>query len=58
MNGAGAAQSSTAPEFCARHSQYVADNPQQWRVAIDIYAVVDAVNPGVEGHREFVTSID
>jgi aspartate-semialdehyde dehydrogenase len=54
MNGAGAAQGPTAPEFCARHSQYVADNPQQRRVAIDIYAVVDAVNPGREGHRDLV----
>jgi hypothetical protein len=55
VNGASAAQSLAAAEFRACHSQHVADNPQQWRVAIDIDDVIDPINLGRECHRDPLT---
>jgi hypothetical protein len=57
VNGAGAAQSPAAPEFRACHSKHVADDPQQWRVIIDIDRVVDPIDLGGKGHRDPLTPI-
>ena len=51
VDGASTAQSSAAPKFRARHSEHVAEHPQQRRVAIDIDAVADAIDFDRERHR-------
>jgi hypothetical protein len=39
----------------ACHSKHVADDPQQYRVTIDIDRVVDPIDLGGKGHRDPLT---
>ena len=50
MHGASAAQRRAATEFRAGHAEYVAQDPEQWRVAINIDTTRGSVDFDCEGH--------
>jgi hypothetical protein len=56
MHGAGATQRHAAAELGAGHAQYVAQHPQQRRVAIDVDAVHLAVDLQWVGHDLLISS--
>jgi hypothetical protein len=51
MHGASATQRHAATELRAGHAEYVAQNPEQWRVAINIYTTRGSVDFDCEGHE-------
>src|SRR5258705_12967706 len=50
MHGAGAAERHAAAELRAGHAEYVAQHPEERRVAVDIDHPIDAVDLNCGGH--------
>jgi hypothetical protein len=53
MDRAGPAQSCGATELCAGHAQDVAQDPEEWDIAIDIDEMARPVDLDCVGHRRF-----